>query len=121
MKHGKDYLFSVRNTKFVRINDNLLAQNLEATNDWRTLNLPEFQQVKYLQMASEKSGVIIIFQYSKVAPDIEALLNQPVQFSMLNGKISSVFVSSNEPLWSKNFKKAIIVNLQKSNHQVTSK
>jgi len=93
VKSAVEYAIQIENAKYSKVNDELSSAGSEAQQNWRKLYLPEFAEVP-----SEAGQV----------------LQLPVVFRLKqeSGEFDTITVSSQEPEWSVNFKKALVVLFQ---------
>jgi hypothetical protein len=97
--------------------------------NWRKLNLPPLKQVNYscvvFLFVNNITRIFLFYYYlweyatlsknisSQVPAEYEQILAKPVEFVIAcDGAVREVIVSKEEPEWSINFKKALIVQFQ---------
>eukprot|EP00094_Tigriopus_californicus_P013707 TCALIF_13264-PA protein Name:"Similar to Vg Vitellogenin (Apis mellifera)" AED:0.01 eAED:0.01 QI:81/1/0.6/1/1/0.8/5/0/1798 len=93
VQSSTEFSLSVKEARYVRVNDKLQSRGSEMETNWRNLELPEFTSVpseyaKYLEIPT-------IFQFEK-----------------RTGEFLSLVVSGDEPEWCINFKKALVSLIQ---------
>jgi len=98
VESATDFAVRISEAKYARVSDVLHGSGGDLMRNWRSLSLP---------------------QYSEVPAESARLLASPTLFKLKSGgEFESITVSGEEPEWSINFKKAIVVLFQTKFHQM---
>jgi len=86
-KGSQTYKLAVKNVRSTKFNEKFTGPESQGWENWRQLRTPEGQQIP---------------------SELSSMLEQPIEFSMVNGEVRHVQVSEHEPEWSVNFKKSLV-------------
>ena len=92
--HSDQFTLFIRNPTYTKVEERLQRSDddVEAADNWRKLRIPEPRK-----------------QISEVQLNF---LQEPIYFTMSGGEIQNARVAKDDPVWSVNFKKALVLQLQ---------